>query len=73
MIAGSSIGTQVAPAIAAGGSGFLAVSQDYRTSPFNGPPFSSSGRRSDIYAMRLDAAGLPIDPAPLLVDRTFGD
>lgn len=70
---GPSIGTQVAPAVAAGGAGFLAVWQDYRTSPFDGPPFSSSGRGSDIYAMRLDSAGIPIDPAPLLIDRTFGD
>ena len=70
---GPAAGTQNAPVIAEGGSGFLAVWQDLRTSPFVGPPFSTEGRGFDIYGQRLDAAGAPLDPAPFVIANAFGD
>lgn len=70
---GPSIGTQTSPAIAQGGEGFLAVWQDLRTSPFVGPPFSTEGRGFNIYALRLDASGEPVDPAPFVIAQVFGD
>jgi PKD repeat protein len=73
LTAGPTIGTQTAPEIARGGNSFLAVWQDLRTSPFVGPPFSTEGRGFDIYAQRLDAAGVPLDPAPFVITTRFSD
>jgi len=69
---GASIGTQVVPAIAAGANGYLIVWQDFRTSPFVGPPFSSQGRGADIYALRLDATGAP-SGSPIRIAAAHGD
>jgi len=71
--AGPAIGTQTAPAIAEGNGFYLAAWQDLRTSPFVGPPFATEARGFDIYVQRLDASGLPIDPAPILVAESFAD
>ena len=70
---GPAIGSQTAPVIAEGGGIYLAVWQDLRTSPFVGPPFSTEGRGFDIYALRLDAFGVPLDPAPVVIAKDFGD
>ncbi len=72
-VSGPAIGSQDQPAIAAGANLFLAVWQDYRTSPYDGPPWASSGGGSDIYALRLDASGVPVDTAPIIVSAEFGD
>lgn len=67
---GLSSGDQVAPEIANGGSIFLAVWQDKRAYPTS-LPFSQSEweTSSDIYAMRIDADGNPLDAAPLVVTQ----
>ncbi|HEY5644862.1 MAG TPA: hypothetical protein VLA52_02790 [Thermohalobaculum sp.] len=67
------VGTQAAPAIAEGNGIYLAAWQDLRTSPFVGPPFATEARGWDIYVQRLDANGMPLDPAPVLLASKFGD
>lgn len=64
-------GDQIAPQIVKGGNGFLAVWVDYRTafrtgSIYDGPGL---GTMADIYAARLDAAGIPIDAAPIIISE----
>src|SRR6478735_2999107 len=61
---GLSSGDQVAPEIANGGNIFLAVWQDKRAYPTS-LPFTQSEweTSSDIYAMRIDADGNPLDAA----------
>jgi len=72
MSAGPAIGTQLTPAIAAGVDGYLTAWQEFRSSPFSGPPSSALGRGVDIYAQRLDASGGAVaDPIPIAVG--FGD
>src|SRR5580765_229154 len=67
---GLSFGDQVAPEIASGGNVFLAVWQDKRAYPTS-LPFTQSEweTSSDIYAMRIDASGTPVDAAPLVVTQ----
>jgi PKD repeat protein len=65
-----SSGDQVAPEIASGGSAVLAVWQDKRAFPTSLPfPSSEWETSSDIYGMRLDADGQPLDRAPLVVTQ----
>ena len=59
---------QMSPDIARGGDQFLAVWADNRA--------STSGEVAtgwDIYAMRLDAAGNPIDTVPIVISQGPGD
>jgi hypothetical protein len=71
-LAGTPVESQLWPQIAAGGLGYLVVWQDMRTvlcgftaMPEN--PFCGNGW--DIYAARLDADGVLLDPAPILVSQ----
>jgi len=57
-------GTQTAPAIASGGSTLLAVWSDGRANPYGGYEYETSG---DIYGMRLDANGNPLDAVPIAI------
>ncbi len=66
-------GVQEGANVAAGGSQFLAVWTDYRSSPDDYPPFASEGTGADIYAARLDSDGSLIDPVPFVVDEALGD
>lgn len=63
-----SAGTQQLPAIAAGSNGYLAVWEDDRASLTNvvAPPNGFNSNR-DVYALRLDAAGNPIDAVAFVV------
>lgn len=67
---GLSSGDQIAPEIASGGNVCLAVWQDKRAYPTS-LPFTQSEweTSSDIYAMRIDASGKPLDAAPLVVTQ----
>jgi len=71
--AAPAVATQASPAIAEGNGIFLTAWQDLRTSPFVGPPFATEARGWDIYVQRLDASGVPLDPAPILLASKFGD
>src|SRR5919198_3863040 len=63
-------GDQVAPEIAAGGNTFLAVWQDKRALGVNQPVSTFEWETSsDIYAMRVDAAGKPLDKVPIVVTQ----
>jgi PKD repeat protein len=69
---GPAIGTQLTPAIAAGGEGYLTAWQEFRSSPFSGPPSSALGRGIDIYAQRMDSDGARLStPIPIAIG--FGD
>jgi hypothetical protein len=57
---GPSVGTQVAPSVAAGANGYLVAWQDWRTTPFTAPPFASTLRGIDVYGRLLDADGAPV-------------
>jgi PKD repeat protein len=63
-IASAASGTQNAPAIARGGSVTLVAWSDDRGNPIGGSWGETSG---DIYAMRLDAVGNPLDAVPFPV------
>jgi len=69
-------GLQEEPSIAAGGPGYLAVWSDARSSVVSLPSFTAGpyfsegiGTMRDIYAMRLDVNGNPIDATPIVVDQ----
>jgi hypothetical protein len=57
---GPAAGDQITPAIARGGTQYLAVWQDDR------------GASQDIYAARIDASGAPIDTTPLAITQAAG-
>jgi len=61
-------GDQRTPQLASGGDMILAVWQDQRSSPI------LSGQQSgfDLFAARLDAQGMPIDPLPFAVSMAAG-
>ena len=61
-------GHQRTPALAAGGDMILAVWQDQRGSPI------LTGQQSgfDLFAVRLDAQGAPVDPLPFVVSMGGG-
>ena len=67
-----SIGDQEDVEIAAGGTGYLVVWTDMRTSvsTYHGFGDGQSGR--DVYAARLDASGELIDTTPIVVSQEFG-
>ncbi len=67
---GESIGNQEDVDIAAGGSGFLVVWTDMRTSYGNFQGLDQTGR--DVYAARLDASGNLIDTTPIIISQDFG-
>lgn len=56
-------------AVAKGGDRYLAVWSDYRGQAVGGGTNQSGG---DIFGIRLDAAGNPIDPMPLLIAGGMG-
>ena len=69
-------GLQEEPAVAAGGSGYLAVWSDARSSAVSLPAFTAGpyfspgiGTMRDIYAARLDAAGNLVDTTPIIVEQ----
>ncbi len=62
-------GNQVAPVLCTGGNQILAVWQDARTSPLDTGEQSSQ----DIFAVRLDATGAPIDATPFPIHMGGGD
>ena len=67
-----STGTQEAPAVAAGGPGFLAVWEDQRANlaGFAGAAGTAAGGNLiDIYAARFDQAGNLIDTSPIVVSN----
>lgn len=73
MSLGPAVGNQSNPVIAAGVNGYLAVWEDFRSTPYIGPPFSTEGSGSDIYAQLLDASGQPISDLPIPLSTRFGD
>ena len=63
-----SAGAQVRPEIAAGGAGFLVVFEDQRAGLSGTVATNGYGLNPvDLLAMRLDAAGNPMDAAPLVI------
>jgi len=68
---GPAAGDQTTPVIAAGAGGYLAVWTDDRTAFPAGGGDAGSGR--DIYAVRLDSSGAPLDPVPFVVNQGPGD
>ena len=63
-------GDQIAPEIAASATTFLAVWQDKRALGVNQPlPNFEWETSSDIYAMRVDASGKPLDKVPIVVTQ----
>ncbi|MEZ4397296.1 MAG: FlgD immunoglobulin-like domain containing protein [Candidatus Krumholzibacteriia bacterium] len=71
LLVGPAAGDQTDPAIAPGGSGFLAVWADARSSLGDASGDGGTGR--DIYAARLDADGQLIDSTPLVLTHAFAD
>lgn len=61
---GPAAGTQQEHVVVAGGSQLLAVWTDYRGQAVGGGTNQSGG---DLFALRLDAAGNPLDAAPFLL------
>ena len=61
-------GDQRTPVLSAGSGSILAVWQDQRSSPM------TSGQQSgfDLFAVRLDALGMPIDPLPFAITMAGG-
>ncbi len=57
-------GDQAAPAIARGSSSTLTVWADFRANPYGGYEYETS---RDLYGVRLDAAGIALDPVPLAI------
>lgn len=64
---GPAAGNQQTPALAAGGDGFLAAWSDERAIPSSPISWFEFETSNDIYAMRLDAAGDPLDTVPFPV------
>ena len=58
---GAAAGDQSAPAIARGGDTFLVVWSDKRSNP-NGGIYFEFETSNDIYGVRLDATGNPLEP-----------
>ncbi|MDH3298829.1 MAG: hypothetical protein OEM96_11195, partial [Gemmatimonadota bacterium] len=67
---GDSIGNQEDVDIAAGGSGFLVVWTDMRTSYNNFQGLDQNGR--DVYAALLDANGAMIGTTPIIISQDVG-
>jgi PKD repeat protein len=62
-------GDQLAPAMARGGAKVLVAWSDRRSYPNGSSSFYEFETSADIYAMRLDAAGRPLDAVPLVVTQ----
>lgn len=70
---GAAAGQQDSPVIARGGDQFLAVWVDTRsTYALDRTDQFDEQTGNDIYAIRLDANGAPIDSTPIIVDQTYG-
>ncbi len=63
---GGAAGQQLTPNIAQGGDTLLAVWADYRSAPTDLLEFETYG---DIYGMRLDASGNPLDAPPFAITQ----
>jgi len=63
------VGSQADASIAKGGNSFLVAWSDYRGRSAGGQTVQSDG---DIFAIRLDSAGNPIDPSPFMVAGGMG-
>ncbi|MBZ0269547.1 hypothetical protein K8I85_15440, partial [bacterium] len=73
MVTGAAVGMQVEADVAVGASQYLAVWSDGRTTPDDYEPFATEGSGTDIYAVRLDASGNPVDIGALMVNQEAGD
>ncbi len=65
-VIGAAAGDQEAPAVAAGEVSVLAVWSDRRSSP-TGNPWPEFETAADIWGVRLDALGEPIEPTPFVI------
>lgn len=66
-LVGAAAGAQLSPAVARGGAMQLAVWSDWRAMPSGvGYEYETS---SDIYGLRLDAAGNPLDAVPFVITQ----
>lgn len=73
-LVGLASGDQVSPEIASGGNTYLAVWQDKRALGLSLPlPSFEFETSSDIYAMRFDANGVPLDAVPIIVTQEAGN
>lgn len=70
-VIGAAAVAQLAPAIGPGGDNFLVVWSDRRSSPPDGG--SDYETANDIYGMRLDANGDPLDAVPFVVTQAPGN
>jgi hypothetical protein len=72
---GPAAGNQTEPYIAKGGDGYLAVWSDARTAVPSDDPDEPPGYASgmDIYAVRLDSSGNPIETLPIVISDDLGD
>ncbi len=68
---GAAAGDQSAPAIARGGDNFLVVWSDKRSNP-NGGIYFEFETSNDIYGVRLDATGNPLEMVPFPIDAGPG-
>lgn len=64
---GAAAGDQYTPAIARGGDTFLVAWSDKRSNP-NGGIYFEFETSNDIYGMRLDASGNPLETVPFQID-----
>ncbi len=65
---GAAFGMQQAPAIARGSDSFLVVWADRRAAP-SGSVYAETETTTDIYGIRLDAAGVPLDVVPFAITQ----
>lgn len=67
---GAAVNSQQDHAVARGGDQYLVVWSDSRARSVGG---SSPQSQSDIFGIRLDAAGNPIDPVPFAINAAMGE
>lgn len=67
----AAFGNQLAPAIARGGDSLLVVWADRRAAP-SGSVYAETETATDIYGMRLDAAGALLDVVPFAITQGPG-
>jgi hypothetical protein len=67
---GPAVNSQQDHAVAKGGDQYLVVWSDYRAQSVGGPSPQSQG---DIFGVRLDADGMPIDPVPFVIHAGMGE
>lgn len=64
---GGALSNPNSPVIARGGNSFLAVWSDQRSK------LGESATQSDIFGMRLDASGSPLDPVAIKIGQTYSE